>query len=116
MDISKKNPLILAFVGDAVMSQVVRARLSEKDFKVSILHTMESTIVCARAQSERFEVMRSKFSDVEEEIAHSALNKAPNTLPKNCTQVEYRRATALEAVIGYNFLIGNMERVNELCE
>jgi len=116
MEISKKNPLLLAFVGDAVMSQVVRAKLVEKDLKVSLLHTMESTKVCARAQSQKFEAMRGGFSEIEEEIAHAALNKTPNTLPKNCTQVEYRRATALEAVIGYNFLMENHDRVKELCE
>ena len=42
---------------------------------------------------------------------HKTLSQA-----KNASIIDYRRATGFEAVIGYLYLIGNTERLNELLE
>jgi len=109
-----KNPLALAFMGDVVMSLYVREQLLEKDGKVCDLHMQESRRVCARAQSVRFDEIKEGFDEIEQGIASRARNAKHNTVPKNCSLHEYRQATALEAVIGYNWMVGNKERVMDL--
>ena len=41
-------------------------------------------------------------------------NATGNTVPKHADAVEYRRATAVECLFGYLFLLGRTERIYEL--
>ena len=116
-EIKDRHPLALAFIGDAVMSLVVRKRMVlSANMKVDRLHKESSQVVCAKAQSKRYDSLleNNLFTDEEAALAHRAFNAKHNTVPNNCTLCEYRKATALEAVIGYNFLLGNTARVEEL--
>lgn len=78
------------------------------------IHNRESSCARATAQSERYNVVSTTFDKVEQGVAGRAHNAKINTKAKNATMGQYRRATALEAVIGYNYLIGNIERAREL--
>ena len=113
--IEQKNPLILAFIGDAVQTLFVRTRFVDTDAKIGVLHRQSSQIICARAQAKKFDTVSKNFTPTEVEIATRARNAKSNTAPKNCTLGEYHKATALEAVIGYNYLVGNTQRAEELC-
>ena len=112
--LEQKNPLILAFIGDAVQTLYVRAGLADKDAKLAELHKLASSKVCAKAQSEHLAKVQDTFSATEQDIANRARNCGHHTLPKNADPADYHRATALEAVIGYNYLAGNIKRVEEL--
>ena len=52
----------------------------------------------------------------EEEAAYyrRGRNAHPHGIPKNSTPAQYSRATGLEALFGALFLLGRMERANEL--
>ena len=41
-------------------------------------------------------------------------NATGNTVPKHADAVEYRRATAVECLFGYLFLLGRTERIYQL--
>lgn len=111
------NPLTLAFIGDAVMTLYERERLVRAgDTKVDTLHKELSKRICAATQSELFEKIKGKLDETELEIAGRARNAKHHTMPKSCTPGEYRNATALEAVIGYNYLRGNKSRIEEITE
>ena len=112
--LEQKNPLVLAFVGDAVQTLFVRENLSSADAKIAALHKSASQIVCAAAQAKRFDEIYTTLTDIEKDIANRARNAQHNTVPKSCTPGEYHKATALEAVIGYNYLSGNKERAKEI--
>ena len=112
--IEQKNPLVLAFVGDAVMTLHVRERLSKRDGKIGDLHFAASALVCAAEQSRVYDAVCSSFTQIEAEIANRARNVKHKTLPKNQSLSDYIKATALEAVIGYNYLTQNHKRVEEL--
>ncbi|MCL2850799.1 MAG: ribonuclease III [Firmicutes bacterium] len=113
-EIANKNVLVLAFVGDAYMSLVIRKELAANGFKVAKLHDMASKIVCAKAQAELFDKIFEGLSDVEKDIANRARNASVNTVPSSCSLAEYKKATALESVIGFNVLTGNEKRAIDL--
>ena len=54
----------------------------------------------------------------EEEIAvfKRARNSHMNTIAKNATIADYKKASGFEAVIGYLYLLGKNERLEELFE
>jgi len=114
--ISQKNPLLLAFIGDAVHTLFVREQLSTHDAKISQIHKLASDTLCATAQAKRFDQIYDILTEVERDIATRARNAPHNTAPKSCTLGDYHKATALEAVIGYNHLGGNANRVKELIQ
>ena len=43
-------------------------------------------------------------------------NANSNTIPKNADVMDYKKATALEALIGYLFLSNKLERLDEIIE
>ena len=109
------NPLILAFVGDAYYNLFIKHELAKKgEQKINDLHKQASKLVCAKNQSKLFDVILPLLDEAEKEIANRARNTKQNTYPKNCTLAEYKLATAFEAVIGYHYLMGKHDRLNEL--
>lgn len=116
-DAATKNPLVLAFVGDAYWTLYIRRMLVEKSHaKVNKLHQEANKYVCAVAQSGYFNKIAPFLTEIEIAIAGRARNAETNTRPKNCTLGEYKLSTAFEAVIGYNLLIGNKKRLKNLFE
>lgn len=112
---ASKNPLVLAFVGDACWTLYIRRMLIEKSqAKVNKLHIEANKYVCAVAQSGFFHKITPFLTEAELGVAGRARNAESNTKPKNCTLSEYKLATAFEAVVGYNLLIGNDKRLQNL--
>ena len=110
----KPGSLELAFVGDSVYDLFVRSRLVLKAAgKVNALSKSASAVVNAGAQAKSLEKLRPLLSDEEAAIARRAEN-ARQTPTKNADPLDYRKATALEAVLGYLYLTGQRERLNEL--
>lgn len=106
-------PLVLAFMGDAYWTLAMRRRLiiANPNQKVNILHANTTKHVSASAQSVFFEKISCVLTEAETAIAARARNAHNNTTPKNSTLADYKRATAFEAVIGYNYLIGDNKRL-----
>ena len=114
-EIAVKNPLVLAFVGDAVWTLYVREALGKHSFdKVGKLHLSANKYVCASAQAAMFEKIAPFLSEIEIAIAGRARNANGHASPKSCKLAEYKMATAFEAVVGYNHLIGNKKRLENL--
>ena len=114
-DFATKNPLVLAFVGDAYWTLYVREQLGRNsNAKAGALHLAANKYVSATAQAGFFEKIAPLLSDTEIAIAGRARNADSHTRPKNCTLAKYKLATAFEAVVGYNYLIGNIAHLNNL--
>jgi len=114
-DAATKNPLVLAFVGDAYWTLYIRRWLIEKSqAKVNKLHQEANKYVCAIAQSGYFNKIAPFLTEIEIAVAGRARNADARTRPKNCTLSEYKLATAFEAIVGYNLLIGNKKRLLNL--
>ena len=114
-NIAIKNPLVLAFVGDAFWTLFVRNHLIEKsNAKAGKLHLEANKLVCATTQAAFFERIAPFLNETEIAIGARARNAYNHTTPKNCTLAEYKLATAFEAVVGYNYLAGNFKHLDNL--
>ena len=56
-----------------------------------------------------------RLTEEEKNVALRARNHRTHAV-KSSSQIEYKKATAFEAVIGYNYLLNNQIRLNELLE
>jgi len=110
-----KNPLVLAFIGDAYWTLYIRGILvAESHEKAGKLHIKANKYVSAPAQARFFDKVAPLLSEQERAIATRARNAENYTRPKNCSLLEYKLATAFEAVIGYNYLCANQKRLESL--
>ncbi len=111
------NALALAYVGDAVQSLYVRHKLATlNDVKANALHKMTSEAVKANAQAILAEKVLPTFDETELSVYHRGRNSSPHHRAKNQTAADYRKATGLEAVLGYLYLTGQDERLLGILE
>lgn len=112
------SPLVLAYIGDSVYELFVREKLifQHADMPPNKLHRLSITHVSAHAQSNSMLVIESMLNDEELSVYKRGRNAKSATVPKNADVADYRRATGFEALIGYLYLSGNKERLNELME
>ena len=111
------NPQVLAFVGDGVYSLFIRQRLVlEKGSKCRDLHNETTKYVKAGGQSNFINKLLPIFTETELAVFKRARNYKTASQAKNASVIDYRRATGLEAVLGYLYLIGDKDRLNEILE
>ena len=53
------------------------------------------------------------LTEEEKDIARRARNTKMNTVSKNAPLADYKKATSFEAIIGFNYLLGNLNRIKE---
>lgn len=113
--VKQMNPVVLAFVGDAVYTLYVRKSLAlSSGCKTGELNRRASEMISAHGQSEKTERILPLLSEEEAEIYHRGRNAKKLTKSKHATVAEYVRSTGFEAVVGYLYLTGQTERLNEL--
>jgi ribonuclease-3 family protein len=112
------NPLVLAFVGDAIFEVFVRTYLVDKnrDMSVHKLHVNAISYVKAHAQSNIIKRLESILTEEEVAIYKRGRNSKSGTVPKNADLQEYRAATGFEALLGFLYITEQDERLNFLLE
>ena len=114
-DIRTYSPLTLAYIGDAVFDIVIRSILVNKgNTAVNNLHKKASAIVKAPSQSRIAASIMDDMTDDERDIFRRGRNSKPHTKAKNASAIEYLEATGFEAVLGFLYLKGDMDRIMEL--
>ena len=109
------NPQVLAFIGDGVYSLYIRHKIVLLDnLKGKDLHDSVTSFVKAKGQSNFIDKLLPIFSEIEMSVFKRARNYKTLSQSKNSSIVDYRRATGLEAVLGYLYLIGDTKRLNEI--
>ena len=109
------NPVVLAFVGDAAYTLLVRERLALScQYKTGELDRRTAQIVSAHGQSERLSAILPRLTQEEEDIFKRGRNAKKPTKSKNASVGEYVRSTGFEALLGYLYLTGQIERIEEL--
>lgn len=109
------SPLSLAFLGDSVYDTLVREYLLKTaNMPVSKLHSAKIRLVCAEFQSEAYELIAQQLDEKELAVLKRGRNATGNTVPKHADTADYRRATAVECLFGYLYLLGRSDRINEL--
>ncbi len=114
-DPSQLAPLSLAYVGDTVYDLFVRTMLLETTtLTVHGLHQRAAKLVCARAQAAAFRAIEPLLNESELAVFRRGRNSHIGTVPKSASIMDYRTATGLEALIGFLYLSGENERLNEI--
>ena len=117
MNLLEVNVLVLAYMGDTVYEDYIRKYLINKGIgNVNDLQTESLKYVSAVSQAKFLqEMMDNNFlSESELNIVKRARNYKTTSHPKSCDIITYKYATGLEALIGYLYLDGNIERINEI--
>ena len=115
VDLKTYSPLALAFIGDGIFDLIIRTLVvGTGNTKASQLHKRTSQMVKAPAQSQMVEVILPLLTEEEEAVYRRGRNAKSPTMAKNATMAEYRRATGLEALMGYLYLNNQFERIVEL--
>lgn len=111
--VNNLNPVVLAFVGDAVYSLFVREKLTfYNDCKTGELNKKATGEVRAAAQAEFVKEIEEILTDEERSVFRRARNAKKTTRAKSATVAEYNASTGFEAVLGYLYLSGETERLN----
>ena len=105
--------LALAFLGDTLYDLYVRSRVVPGGGQVKKLHLAAAKLVNANAQSEALERVESILSEEEADVVRRARN-AKQSPPKHADPRAYHRATGFEALLGYLYLMGRVDRLDAL--
>ena len=105
--------LELAYLGDCLYDLYVREHLIAKGGRVRAMHREAISLVCAHAQSEALARIADALTDDERDVVRRARNTRQSP-PKNADPGEYHHATALEALVGWLYVTGQRERMNEI--
>ncbi|MCL2697699.1 MAG: ribonuclease III [Oscillospiraceae bacterium] len=110
------SPLTLAFLGDSYYELMVRQRITlEHNMSANKLHLAAVKKVRASFQAAACEKIAELLTEEETEILKRGRN-AGGAVPRSSNPAEYRKATGLEALLGWLLLIGETKRAEELFE
>ena len=86
IDIHEMSPLALAFVGDAVLELLVRARLvGTTRLQPNRLHTVATHYVSAHAQNLELDIIEPMLTDAEAAVLRRGKNASKATVAKHAT-------------------------------
>lgn len=111
------SPLALAYIGDGVYELFVRTHvLARGNMPVNKMHKASRELVRAGAQAKLYHLVESELTEEELQVLKRGRNAKSISAPKNADITEYRHATGLEALIGYLYVEGRIERIQEIIE
>jgi ribonuclease-3 family protein len=115
VDIRTYSPLVLAYIGDGVFDLIIRTVVVGRgNTHANRLHQRTSGIVKAHTQAQIITTLEPQLTDEERDIYRRGRNAKSPTMAKNATMSDYRKATGLEALVGYLYLTDQFERLVEL--
>ncbi len=115
VDIRTYSPLVLAYLGDGIYELVVRTILvGHGNCSVNALNHRASSYVRASAQAAMILSLREELTDEEQQVYRRGRNTKTISMAKHATVGEYHQATGFEALMGYLYLEGRMERLIDL--
>ena len=107
----------LAHMGDAVFEILVRTWLCAHGKATGRgLHQATIKLVCAESQAEKAQRILPLLTAEELAAFKRGRNAQVHTIPGHASRAQYGAATALESLLGWLYLKGRRERINELFE
>lgn len=111
------SPLALAYIGDAVYEMFIRTYVINKgNAPVNKMHKTARELVRASAQAKLYYFIEKELTEEEENVLRRGRNAKSFSTPKNGDVMEYRHATGLEALIGYLYIDGKIDRIAEIID
>jgi len=110
------HPLALAYLGDAVFELYVRDRLlAGVALPAAELHRQAVMRVRATAQAFVLRTCLDELTDDEADVVRRARNARCSSY-RHVDSADYHYSTAFEALLGYLYLLGCEERLEQLME
>lgn len=115
VDIRTYSPLTLAYIGDSIYDLVIRTVVVMRgNAPANKLHHYTIRYVNAAAQAILVDALLPELTEEEQVILRRGRNAKPYTKARHATMAEYKKATALETLMGYLYLTGQEERMLQL--
>lgn len=115
VDVRTYSPLTLAYIGDAFFDMVVRTLVVGRGNRaVNGLHKRTSTYVNAASQAGLAEAIQEILTEEEAAVYQRGRNAKAHSCAKHASLQDYRRATGLEALLGWLYLRGDTQRALQL--
>lgn len=112
---STYSPLVLAYLGDAVYELLIRTRtVGEGNRQVNRIHHETVHYVKAETQAKLARHLEPLLTKEEQDVLRHGRNAHSHTIAKHAAMIDYRMATGFEALLGYLWLAGRRERIQEL--
>ena len=107
--------LALAHVGDAVFELLVRSFLASRGpASVQDLHRKTVSYVRAESQAEAARKILPILDEEETAVYKRGRNCRVHGIPTHANPAEYHSATGLEALLGWLYLQGRTDRIDDL--
>lgn len=111
------SPLALAYIGDGVYEIFIRTYVMNKgNMPVNKMHKASRELVKASSQAKIYYLIEEFLTEEEEAVLRRGRNAKSFTSPKNGDITDYRHATGLEALVGYLYIQGKIDRIKELID
>ena len=111
------SPLALAYIGDGVYEIFIRTYVMNKGNRsVNKMHKASRDLVRASSQAKLYFLIEGMLTEEEDAVLRRGRNAKSVSIPKNGNVTEYRHATGLEALIGYLYIEGKVDRIKELID
>ena len=109
------SPIMLACIGDAVHTLFIRDKIvKSENLLLKDYHKKSSNLCKAASQAERLNNIFDELTEAEQDVVRRARNAKLGHIAKNSDIETYKKATSFEALIGYLYLKGNFERLNQI--
>ena len=116
-DIRQVPALTLAYLGDAIYELIIRTGLVEQGMShVDSLNKKASGYAKAPTQARLFRIIEEKLNEDELSYYKRGRNAKSGSVAKSGTVNDYRMATGFEAMLGYLYLSGKIDRIMELVD
>ncbi len=106
----------LAYLGDSILEVCVRTYLVSERGLSSSAHLNREALryVCAPAQAKAMDAIEPQLTEEELSVFKRGRNIGHSNVPKRASVMEYRRATGMEVLFGYLFLLERKDRIDQL--
>lgn len=109
------SALAFAYVGDSVYDLIIRTMVTSKgNNRPNKYHQEAIRYVNAKGQTELMNKIKPHLTEEELTMFRRGRNSKTISPAKNQSPHDYRIATGFEALMGYLYLSGRMERIMEL--
>lgn len=99
VDLRETSGVVLAYLGDAVWELYVRKYWISKGLNLQNLNKRVKECVNAKRQSVLYKEILPLLEEKYQQLGNRAKNGNIKTFPKSCSVMEYKEATAFEALI-----------------
>jgi ribonuclease-3 family protein len=109
------SPLVLAYLGDAVWELYIREQVVKvSPVSIGELHARTVSLVRAESQARLERALSGMLEPQEMAILRRGKNAKSSRRAKTATIAEYHRSTGWEALLGYTYLYGSRERLEQI--